>query len=379
MGELVVPPFVYIPLCSSLDPFSTIVHALPKECYAFNTKARCPALMMYEMETHPQHIDVATFLGLELERYSESEVVQERFELVQFTETAPENISFEKDGDIRQEKDFSRSNSSSFNNEKDAKPSKFGGFGKGQDSWAPEGTGLKRLQEAGIQLNLSIGKAVTDDDHNKASAHGSHGGGSPMKQRTSRQDSNNSKNGGASAAPPAESTLGETFDGKSQRVRTQSPYGHLSTWQLGGLIAKSNDDVRQEVFVMQMIQYYQNIFEKNHIPVWLHSYRILSTSKTTGLIELIPNSSSFDGVKKKSDYPGSLRAWYEKAFDYDPADHNKQSRFNQAMENYVASMAGYSIVTYLLGIKDRHNGNIMLNKDGHVIHIDFGFVFGLGE
>lgn len=73
---------------------------------------------------------------------------------------------------------------------------------------------------------------------------------------------------------------------------------------------------------------------------------------------------------------GSLRLFFEREYSY-VAGQPEPIEFRVAMNNYLRSMAGYSIVSYLLAIKDRHNGNIMMDNQGHIIHIDFGFVFGL--
>jgi len=50
------------------------------------------------------------------------------------------------------------------------------------------------------------------------------------------------------------------------------------------VIVKSNDDVRQEVFIMQLIAFYEEIFKQNGVGIWLRPYKIMSTGNSTGLI-----------------------------------------------------------------------------------------------
>mmetsp|Transcript_20671 Transcript_20671/g.41598 ORF Transcript_20671/g.41598 Transcript_20671/m.41598 type:complete len:310 (+) Transcript_20671:1297-2226(+) len=46
------------------------------------------------------------------------------------------------------------------------------------------------------------------------------------------------------------------------------------------------------------------------------------------------------------------------------------------MDAYVKSCAGYCVVTYLLGVGDRHLDNILLHQNGHLIHCDYSFILG---
>jgi phosphatidylinositol 4-kinase len=171
---------------------------------------------------------------------------------------------------------------------------------------------------------------------------------------------------------------GENWVKKSERMLTDALNQKLidreATTEVSGVMIKSNDDLRQEVFVMQMIHFYQSVFAKASLPIWLKTYRILSTSKDTGVIEFLLDSTSIDSLKKSEMFPqsGSLHEYFKMI--YGPVESKS---FKAAQRNFMLSLVGYSLVSYLLGLKDRHNGNIMIDVRGRLIFIDFGFAMGM--
>lgn len=166
---------------------------------------------------------------------------------------------------------------------------------------------------------------------------------------------------------PSAAALKEPWEEKVRRIRESSPYGHLPNWGLLSAIIKCGDDLRQELMAFQLLATLQKIWETEHVPLWVRPYRILVTSEDSGMIEPILNTVSLHQVKKHSKM--SLLEYFLQEFGSATSE-----AFLTAQRNFVQSCAAYCLVSYLVQVKDRHNGNILLDSEGHIIHIDFGFI-----
>uniref|UniRef100_A0A8D8GYE7 Phosphatidylinositol 4-kinase beta n=1 Tax=Culex pipiens TaxID=7175 RepID=A0A8D8GYE7_CULPI len=169
---------------------------------------------------------------------------------------------------------------------------------------------------------------------------------------------------------PSAAVLKEPWHEKEKQIRESSPYGHLQSWRLLSAIVKCGDDLRQELMATQLLEMFKLIWQEEGVDLSVQPYKIVCLSNDSGLIEPILNTVSLHQIKKNSNK--SLRDYF--VDEYGGVDTDE---FKRAQRNFMQSCAAYCLISYLLQVKDRHNGNILLHADGHLIHIDFGFILSI--
>uniref|UniRef100_A0A8C7IGF1 Phosphatidylinositol 4-phosphate 3-kinase C2 domain-containing subunit alpha n=1 Tax=Oncorhynchus kisutch TaxID=8019 RepID=A0A8C7IGF1_ONCKI len=137
---------------------------------------------------------------------------------------------------------------------------------------------------------------------------------------------------------------------------------------------KVGEDLRQDMLALQMIRIMDRIWLQEGLDLRIVNFKCISTGKDKGMVELVPSSDTLRKIQAEYGVTGSfkdkpLAEWLRK---YNPAE----DEYEKASENFIYSCAGCCVATYVLGICDRHNDNIMLRSTGHMFHIDFGKFLG---
>jgi len=158
-----------------------------------------------------------------------------------------------------------------------------------------------------------------------------------------------------------------TFSKIKAKFSERSKFSHLPGWDLKSFIVKSGGVIKHEYIAHQILTQIKEIFMVEKLPIYVKNYKIILISDTSGLIETVQDATSIHRIKAD----GNIKTLLE-YFNLNFLGYN----FKQAKDNFLFSLVGYSLASYLLQIKDRHNGNILIDGFGHIVHVDFGFIFG---
>lgn len=223
-----------------------------------------------------------------------------------------------------------------------------------------------------------------------------------------------------SSLSPLKITFKTITNFKEQQLGSSQIFGtKRNKYGKYALMFKIGDDLRQDQLVIQIITLMDQLLKNENLNLKLTPYKILATSPVAGLIQFVPNET-LDSVLSKSytDVPGTGRtaatgpnsagavagngilsylqlhsrklqqeepeseSVLGKKKDSVPTEQQQQAITTDlgvssvVMDNYVKSCAGYCVITYILGVGDRHLDNLLLSPNGKFWHADFGYILG---
>lgn len=128
-----------------------------------------------------------------------------------------------------------------------------------------------------------------------------------------------------------------------------------------------HDDVRKDLVVMNIIRLTDLILQREEgLDLNMVTYQVLPISSEAGFIEIVPEAETLLGINTRKGF--SILNFI--------LEHNPEASVEAIRERFTRSCVAYCILSYLLGIGDRHMENIMVLPSGELFHIDFGFILG---
>lgn len=127
------------------------------------------------------------------------------------------------------------------------------------------------------------------------------------------------------------------------------------------------ENLRKDQIVTNIIKLADQIIkEEEGLDCHIVTYDVLPTGKNEGLIEIIDECETLYFIQEKIN--SSILNYI--------LENNGNLKIKDVRCKFIKSCAFYCVISYLLGIGDRHLDNIMVTKDGKLFHIDYGYILG---
>ena len=141
------------------------------------------------------------------------------------------------------------------------------------------------------------------------------------------------------------------------------------------VMLKCGDDLRMDMLTLQIFQAMQTMWFEGNLNLKMSLYKIICTGDQQGMLEMVTNAETLASIHVQEG--GAISQFFSKEPIKNWINKNKVNVSDQeAIENFAISNVAYCLATFVLGIGDRHNDNIMIKKNGELFHIDFGHFLG---
>lgn len=107
-------------------------------------------------------------------------------------------------------------------------------------------------------------------------------------------------------------------------------------------IFKYGDDLRQDQLILQMITLMDKLLRRENLDLKLTPYRVLATSGKHGFMQFIESVTVAEAIANE----GNIHNFFRK---YHPSESGQFGIEPAVMDTYIRSLAGYCVITYLLG------------------------------
>ena len=145
------------------------------------------------------------------------------------------------------------------------------------------------------------------------------------------------------------------------------------------IIFKTGDDLRQDQLSLQLIKLMAKLWRRENArqPLYMSLYAVAVTGPEQGLLEVVQDAETIGAINREA---GGASQVFKNSTLFDwlkrQCGDDDDAKLAAAQQRFAHSAAAYCAATYILGIGDRHNDNIMMKRDGSLFHIDFGHFLG---